>query len=121
MASNVDVDSMIEVAIDQTPADVEMGGADAPETDTGATAENENELPFAEEEVIQAPARVTFVDYLRSPIVSLLVGQGEEQALLTAHQALLSISPWFSEECAQFDAGVSVSKFFISPISIYYL
>lgn len=57
---------------------------------------------------------MTFVDYLKSPIVSLLVGQGEEQTLLTAHQALLSISPWFAEECAQFDAGVSVSKIFDS-------
>jgi len=110
MAEQIEGDPMIEVNIEETPADIEMGGGDAPEpeTDTGATAEND--LPFAEEEAVQPPARITFVDYLKSPIVSLLVGQGEEQTLLTAHQALLAQSPWFAEECAQFDAGVSTRR-----------
>jgi hypothetical protein len=51
-----------------------------------------DDIPFAEEgmEVDSLPARTTYVDYLKSPIITLLVGQGDEQALLTAHQALLT-------------------------------
>jgi hypothetical protein len=56
-----------------------------------------------------APARVTYIDYLKSPVIGLLVGQGDEQALLTAHQALLTSSPWFADACAKFSDEVSVS------------
>lgn len=63
------------------------------------------------ETIENAPARVTYVDYLRSPVVSLLVGQGDEQALLTAHQALLVTSPWFAESCSKFADDISVSAF----------
>jgi hypothetical protein len=62
------------------------------------------------------PARVTYIDYLKSPVIGLLVGQGDEQALLTAHQALLTSSPWFADACAKFSDEVSVS---ISDESLY--
>jgi len=123
MAEPIDLDPMVEVEVDAV--DVEMGGADIPETDTGATAENENEnendLPFAgeEEEVVQKPTRVTFVDYLKSPIVSLIVGEGEEKTELMAHQGLLVQSPWFGEECGRFGEGVRVSLFPNIPLSIF--
>ncbi|KAF7549334.1 hypothetical protein G7046_g8395 [Stylonectria norvegica] len=63
-------------------------------------AENGNELPFAEGDV--AEARVTFASYLMSPIVTLLVGSGDHQAFLTAHQALLTKSPHFADACKDF-------------------
>ncbi|KAL8927517.1 MAG: hypothetical protein Q9208_002322 [Pyrenodesmia sp. 3 TL-2023] len=44
--------------------------------------------------------RVRFVDYLKSPMVELLIGSGEAQSLLTAHKALLSKSPFFAEKLA---------------------
>lgn len=95
-------------------ADVEMGSEEVMvEIDaSGAGAhdeENENGLPFQEEAMEDAPARVTYIDYLKSPIIGLLVGQGDEQALLTAHQALLTSSPWFADACAKFSDEVSVS------------
>ena len=87
---------------------VEMGGEEAAVEIEAAPAEEENGLPFQEEAMDEAPARVTFVDYLRSPVIVLLVGQGDEQALLTAHQSLLVTSPWFAEACARFSDEVSV-------------
>lgn len=95
-------------------ADVEMGSEEVMvEIDaSGAGAhdeENENGLPFQEEAMEDVPARVTYIDYLKSPVIGLLVGQGDEQALLTAHQALLTSSPWFADACAKFSDEVSVS------------
>ncbi|PSS28387.1 hypothetical protein M430DRAFT_92526 [Amorphotheca resinae ATCC 22711] len=82
--------------------------ATATATAAGAAENGENELPFQQEETIEeVPARVTYIDYLKSPIIGLLVGQGPEQALLTAHQALLTQSPWFADACAKFSDEVS--------------
>lgn len=97
-------------------ATVEMGGEEVAVEIEAATApadETENGLPFQDEVIEDVPARTTFVDYLKSPIINLLVGQGGEQALLTAHQALLVTSPWFAEACARFSDDVSV-RFHIS-------
>ena len=99
---------------DDTAVDVNMAGDEVIiEIDANETAaeigDNENGLPFEEEEVEDLPPRTTFIDYLKSPIIGLLVGQGDEQALLTAHQALLTQSPWFEEACAKFSDAVSVS------------
>lgn len=40
--------------------------------------------------------------YLKSPIVELLVGLGDNQTLLTAHEALLTQSPYFAGLVAEF-------------------
>ncbi|RKK85374.1 hypothetical protein BFJ69_g1519 [Fusarium oxysporum] len=65
--------------------------------------ENENadntELPFADFEV--AEPRVTFANYLMSPIVTLLIGSGD-QSILSAHQGLLTQSPYFKDICDSF-------------------
>lgn len=108
---------------DDTPGDVEMAeesgipvveidsALPSSATETGA-ADNGDALPFQYETALEdGPARVTYVDYLKSPVISLLVGQGDEQALLTAHQALLTKSPWFAEACAKFSTDISVSSF----------
>lgn len=95
-----------------TPADVEMGG-DVPvvEIEAGVTGEPDSGegdgMPFQGEPMEEISARTTYIDYLKSPIISLLVGQGDEQALLTAHQALLVRSPWFADACAKFSDDVS--------------
>ena len=96
-----------------TPADVEMGG-DVPVVEIGAGAAAEAEegdgMPFEAEPMDEeTTTRTTYVDYLKSPVIGLLVGQGDEQALLTAHQALLTKSPWFADACAKFSDDVSVS------------
>lgn len=54
------------------------------------------------------PTRTTFMSYLQSPIVNLLVGQGDEQQLMSAHQALLVESPFFESACRSFVEDGSV-------------
>jgi len=94
----------IEMVGEDTFAQVEITAAPAPD------AEGEDVLPFQDEAMEEdKPARITYIDYLKSPIIGLLVGQGENQALLTAHQALLTQSPWFAEACAKFQEDTSVS------------
>ena len=111
-----------ETIPDDEAGDVEMGGEEVViEIDAvGRLAENgeaeQDELPFQGEDVGDPITRVSYVDYLKSPIISLLVGQGDEQALLTAHQALLVTSPWFAEHCARFSNDVSVCRVQIAQI-----
>lgn len=93
---------------DSTPAtafgDVEMG-----EGYGGAGAENANgsELPFADTDIVEP--RTTFASYLMSPIVTLLIGTSD-QTILTAHQALLTQSPYFEAACEDFVDDGSVSN-----------
>ena len=118
-----------DMAEENPTTDVEMGGDDnvievsAPATVAGTEAEadnleNENgRVTVADVEVeveIEEPApkgRVTFVHYLTSPIVELLVGSGRAQAKLSAHQALLVQSPWFEDACARFGENEQVRYF----------
>jgi hypothetical protein len=98
-----------EVQVDvEMSGDVEELQAEEPTSAEPATTDANDALPFADEELSE-PLRITFVDYLKSPIVELLVGKGEQQTKLTAHQALLVQSPYFEAACAQFGAGITVS------------
>jgi hypothetical protein len=111
----------IEIVGEQTVAenegnvDVEMGGDDVVEVEAVANAEAEQNgddpedgLPFQNEEEQTKPARITYIDYLKSPIIELNIGQSDEQTTLTAHQTLLVQSPFFAEACAQFGPSTSV-------------
>lgn len=90
-------------------ADVEMGeggeGQAAGEAGEEAGAST-GDLPFAEGG--EAEPRPTFISYLTSPVVTLIVGSGENETILTAHQALLVQSPFFAEACAAFTNDGSV-------------
>lgn len=54
------------------------------------------------EEVKEEQDHQSFVTYLASPMVTLVIGEGQEQTLLTAHQALLAKSPYFEAACQGF-------------------
>lgn len=114
------------------PQDVDMTGGQ-PVVEISANAEGqgqseqveqtedpENGLASAEgaAEDEAPPTRVTYIDHLKSPIVTLLVGHGEEQAILTAHENLLIESPWFAEICAKFSSEFTVSLLKPSPVPI---
>jgi hypothetical protein len=108
-----DVEAEVENNMgDEIPADFEMAGDEVIQVDTGATMTNggqgENVLPFQDEEEEVLPPRITFVDHLRSPVVELLVGEGERQTLLTAHQALLVQSRFFEDACSQSSDNTAV-------------
>lgn len=120
-------DEMIEDALapSSTAAqDVEMGeGGETSATASGSAAGGTGavnpsaDLPFAEggpeDDRVQEkpPPRVSFSQYLATPIVTLLVGSGDKETILTAHQGLLVKSPFFAEACASFadDGSVSVA------------
>jgi hypothetical protein len=44
----------------------------------------------------------TLLSYLKSPIVELIVGSGDAQTVLSAHQALLVKAPYFAERSEKF-------------------
>lgn len=99
-----DVEMASEIPIVEIDSNRAGGGEEGDEE----VPEGENGMPFRDEAMEDAPARITYIDYLKSPVIGLLVGQGDEQALLTAHQALLVQSPWFADACAKFSDDVSV-------------
>ncbi|MCJ1310236.1 hypothetical protein MMC25_003898 [Agyrium rufum] len=63
-----------------------------------------------EEEVTSKPTRSAFMDYLRSPMIEIVVGQGETSTLLTAHEALLVRSPFFKSTVANFSEGATTKR-----------
>ncbi|KAI0910115.1 hypothetical protein F4824DRAFT_493879 [Ustulina deusta] len=84
-----------EIIEEQPPnpaGDVEMG--------EGAEGDERIVLPFAEGG--ESEPRTTFISYLTSPVVTLIVGSAESETILTAHQALLVQSPFFADACAAF-------------------
>ncbi|KAM4057255.1 BTB/POZ domain-containing protein [Hirsutella rhossiliensis] len=93
-----------ETPVDETSTNP---GGDVEMTEEGAAPEVQevaadgSELPFAGEAHV-VPPRVSFMAYLASPIVHLVVGQGEQQTMLAAHQALLVKSPFFDSACQSF-------------------
>jgi hypothetical protein len=90
----------LEDAPANTGADVEMAeGAGDEETPTVA---NGAEQSFADGTEVPAEPRIAFLQYLASPIVTLLVGSGDNEHILTAHQGLLTQSTYFADQCAEF-------------------
>ncbi|MCJ1360524.1 MAG: hypothetical protein MMC33_010532 [Icmadophila ericetorum] len=84
----------VEVPSEDVQGDIEMGVREDEEEEVESV--NEDEPEGGEEEVEQSAPQLTFIGYLKSPIVELLVGSGDGQTLLTAHQALLVQSPYFA-------------------------
>ncbi len=92
-----------EIIEEQPPnpaGDVEMG--------EGAEGDERIVLPFAEGG--ESEPRTTFISYLTSPVVTLIVGSAESETILTAHQALLVQSPFFADACAAFADDGSVRR-----------
>ncbi|THV97578.1 hypothetical protein D6D27_02034 [Aureobasidium pullulans] len=107
---------VIDVSENNTPAptqsqDVDMGGQDEstqPEGSAAPSTEQQDEptgLENIEDTQPEVPARVTFLDYLKSPIVELSVGTGEDITILHAHQLLLEKSPYLEEKISALPEG----------------
>jgi hypothetical protein len=107
-----DIEAEIRATMTETPGDAMMiGDEDVMGIENSANALNGenggNGFPFHDEEE-EVPAKITYIDYLKSPSVELLVGEGEDRTVLSAHQALLVQSPFFEDACAQFSDNVVV-------------
>lgn len=107
--------SNFEAAIDESMGgeiltDAETIGEEVFRIKTGENAINgENRVAYqVGDKEVMVPDRVTFVDHLKSPIIELLIGEGDAQTILTAHQALLVQSPFFDEACSQFSDHTAV-------------
>ncbi|OJD17965.1 hypothetical protein AJ78_01996 [Emergomyces pasteurianus Ep9510] len=88
--------------------DVDMAGLEEPPVEVASTEplDDGTEAGGANGEEANAPAleskETSFIEYLRSPIVELVVGRGDDQTTLTAHQAILTASPFFKNAVTQF-------------------
>ncbi|KAK3678358.1 hypothetical protein LTR78_001655 [Recurvomyces mirabilis] len=100
----VDADEII----DEVVGDEEMGEATGLDPTEAVDADDE---PTGLEDIEpDVPERTTFLDYLRSPIIQLVVGQGAEQTTLSAHQALLTKSPWFAAQVDVFSKTTTTPR-----------
>lgn len=110
MADEIENEIIDETLGEEGDADVDMGGAEVVEVDTGATVGEHGDEGIVDAPEVEevTPTRVTFLDWLRSPIVQLVVGQGENSTVLTAHQALLEQSPFFKAAIDEFSDDASV-------------
>jgi hypothetical protein len=108
--ADINDDSIVEGSSANPGGDVEMAEG-LGEDDTTAVAGRSEILNEGEAEEESVPKRTSFISYLTSPVVTLIVGEGEGEGetILTAHQALLALSPFFKEACAQFSDDGSVS------------
>lgn len=99
---------MTQEELAEAAGDVEMSETQE-NTQEGDDADN-NDGTVAEAESEEIMPRLIFASYLQSPLVTLIIGTGE-QAVMTAHQGLLVQSPYFREACAAFvdDGSVSIS------------
>ncbi|KAL9578359.1 MAG: hypothetical protein Q9212_005769 [Teloschistes hypoglaucus] len=95
---------------DQSDDVVEVSKSDAAQDGTTGAAAEGGEKPAQ---------RVTFVDYLKSPIISLVVGTGSSQTTLTAHKALLARSPFFSEKLTASTSQVDLADEDLDAISCF--
>lgn len=109
--ADVNDDSIVEDSPAIPGADVEMGEGLGEDDTTAVAGRSEilNEGEGQGEEAQPVPERTSFISYLTSPVVTLIVGSVENETILTAHQGLLVLSPFFKEACAQFSDDGSVS------------
>jgi hypothetical protein len=114
--SDIEITGEHNLAENDGHEDVEMGGDEvvdidkvaATTTDGDQNGHGENGQEISDEEDKPLPARVTYVDHLKSPIVELIVGQDNSKTVLSAHQALLVQSPFFENACDQFPPNTPV-------------
>ena len=99
------IEENVEEVVDSQAGDVEMGD----EATEGGDARPSEPVQGKSQDEPAVP-RVSFAQYLNSPVVSLMVGSGENESILTAHQGLLAKSPYFAslfgDESADGDATV---------------
>lgn len=92
-----DSEDTVQIA-ESGEADVEMGTGEEVQEIEDDNAEGEGAGDETAEPNGDGPAtnpQTIFLEYLKSPIVQLVVGAGDEETTLTAHKAILTKSPYF--------------------------
>lgn len=75
-------------------------------------------MHFPPRETSLVNSLLTSLSFLTSPIVEIVVGEGDKQTTLTAHQTLLLDSPFLSEFVDKFDSSGPVSFTAISLVAV---
>lgn len=82
-------------------ADVEMEGAEENplevDDNDDETAIAQTQDPDDESHLPTTNPQTRFLEYLRSPMIRLTIGSGEDAAVISAHRAILTQSPYFDE------------------------
>ncbi|CAG7559274.1 unnamed protein product [Fusarium equiseti] len=86
--------------VEMTETNTQETAAENSQDVEGEQVENADETAVTVESEVVEP-RITFANYLMSPIVTLLIGSGD-QSILSAHQGLLTQSPYFKDICDTF-------------------
>ncbi|KIW20407.1 hypothetical protein PV08_00982 [Exophiala spinifera] len=100
-----DNDDSVQIA-ESGERDVEMDTAEEVQEVEDANGEGQgtgDSTGEANGESAPRNPQTAFLEYLKSPIVELVVGAGDEQTTLTAHKAMLTQSPYFSNLLATMD------------------
>lgn len=100
----IDTEMDMQMGEDQNnPVSIDDNEDDIPEDDT--------QIPATQDDTINtsSPAinpQTVFLDYLRSPIVQLEIGTGDEQTTISAHRSILTRSPYFADALSSPDTTV---------------
>lgn len=94
--------------IQETPTlgegDLEMEGAEENPVELGEDDDDpavpQTQDPEDEPKPIAVNPQTRFLDYLRSPMIQLNIGQSPDSSVISAHKAILTISPFFAERLA---------------------
>jgi hypothetical protein len=90
-----DLEGATQVPESGEDVEMEAGEEIVEEGDEDAAGEDPEETAVA-----TINPQTIFLDYLRSPVVKLDIGKGEEQTTLSAHRAILERSPYFMSKLA---------------------
>jgi hypothetical protein len=91
----VDLEGATQVPESAEDIDMAAGEEMGEEADEGAAGEDPEETAVA-----TLNPQTIFLDYLRSPVVKLVIGSDEEKTTLSAHRAILERSPFFQSKLA---------------------
>ncbi|KGO65016.1 hypothetical protein PITC_042350 [Penicillium italicum] len=96
--------------VNHNSTEVEMGGTQDTSQPDSEPAQEDSTLPDVQAEPEPpAPAKknsgFNFLDFLTSPIVEIIVGKGDDETVMTAHQSLLVEAPLLADLIKKFEAS----------------
>jgi hypothetical protein len=97
--TTADVDD-VQIAESGDVGDVEVGTAEEVQDIEDDAGEGEDAGDETLASSTPANPQTIFLEYLKSPIVNLVVGTGDEETTLTAHKAILEQSPHLADQLA---------------------
>ena len=91
----------IQETLTLAEGDIDMEGAEYNPVDLEGDDDDAAIPPTQDPEDDAKPAvgnpQTRFLDYLRSPMIQLNIGSGEDAAIISAHRAMLTQSPYFAD------------------------